>query len=385
MTVKLYENDSYLCDFEASVVSCTGSEPVFYVELDQTSFFPEGGGQLADRGQINSANVLDVQIKNGVVLHKVDSGFAVGERICGHVDRDVRFQRMQNHSGEHILSGIINAKYGYSNVGFRMGEAVTTLDVNGVLSDGDIEWIEEEANKAIWQNPKIYVEYPSPQELKNLKYRSKTDLVENVRIVHVTGYDSCACCAPHVSSAGEIGIIKILNFYPNKGGTRIEILCGKDALCDYRLIHRYNAEIMRILSAKREEVVSSVKKTSELLTASRFENKQLKGKLVYLTLEVEMIKENLFAFCAENSSYDELKYCLSQLQVQNEDHAMYALFSSDGNDGFLYIAGSLKSDVRPFVALINSEFNGKGGGKPGYAQGRISANEENLRRFLIKI
>ena len=198
------------------VLSCEEKDDKYLITLDKTAFFPEGGGQYADKGSLSEANVLDVQIKDEIIYHLTDKPLNMGETVTGEIDWDTRFSRMQNHTGEHIVSGVIHNLYGYNNVGFHMNDRFITLDTDGPLNEQDIAKIELEVNKVIYANKKINVVYPSADELSNYDYRSKLDITENVRLVEIEDTDLCACCAPHVAKTGEIGIIKIIGFIPYK-------------------------------------------------------------------------------------------------------------------------------------------------------------------------
>ena len=271
-TIKLYENDSYIKNFSATVVSCEEKDGAYSVVLNQTAFFPEGGGQDADKGKINDADVLDVQIKNDVIYHKVNKPFNVNEEVTCTLDWETRFSRMQNHTGEHIVSGVIHSLFGYNNVGFHMNDTLVTLDVDGPLSDEDIKKVELKANNAIYENKSIKAIYPTAEELPDYDYRSKLDITEGVRLIEIEDYDLCACCAPHVAKTGEIGIIKIVSYIPYKKGTRIEMLCGALALNDYQNLHSTNKAVMNMLSANRFEIAESVERIQGELSSARAEN-----------------------------------------------------------------------------------------------------------------
>ena len=247
--IKLYENDSYIKNFSATVISCEEKDGAFLVVLDKTAFFPEGGGQDADKGVINGIEVFDVQIKDDIIYHKLEKNLEIGATVECSIDWDTRFSRMQNHTGEHIVSGLINIIFGYNNVGFHMNDSLVTFDVDGPLTDDDIKLVEKKANQAIYANNSINAIYPTPEELDNYDYRSKLDITEGVRLVEIENTDLCACCAPHVAKTGEVGIIKIISYIPYKKGTRIEMLCGSLALEDYQNLHITNKAIMNMLSA----------------------------------------------------------------------------------------------------------------------------------------
>ena len=279
MTEKLYDKDSHLKEFTGTVLSCEKTGEKYAVALNQTAFFPEGGGQQSDRGYIGDAYISDVQIKNGEILHFADKPLSVGQACKCKIDFDFRFRNMQNHSGEHIISGIIHRLYGFNNVGFHLG-AEMTMDFDGELTRQQLDEIEDLANKAVYENLPVKAYYPTDEELKSLDYRSKLDLKENVRIVEVKGVDVCACCAPHVRATGEIGIIKILDFEKYKGGVRLIVKCGTDALRDYREKYKNVLEISNLLSAKQPEVSLSVVKLNEQLSAEKAAAAALKKRLI---------------------------------------------------------------------------------------------------------
>ena len=233
MTTRLFDADSHLRSFTACVLACTENDGKYEVELDATAFFPEGGGQCGDRGTLGGVNVLDTVERGGTILHICAGPLPAGSEVRGEVDAELRFSNMQTHSGEHIVSGIVHRLFGYDNVGFHL-DGAATLDFSGELTAEDIARVELLANEAVWKNLPVTARYPSPDELAGLEYRSKLDLTENVRIVTIEGVDVCACCAPHVSRTGEIGLIKITDFMRHRGGVRLTMLAGRRAFLDYR-------------------------------------------------------------------------------------------------------------------------------------------------------
>ena len=214
MTERLYYSDSHLYKFTAKVTSCEAKGGGYCVTLDRSAFFPEGGGQRGDAGYIGGVRVIDTQEAAGEVFHIAEAPLAVGESFDCELCWDTRFSRMQSHSGEHVVSGIVHNLYGFDNVGFHMGADGMIVDFSGFLSDDEIRDIELRANRVIWDNRRVTASFPEPDELKNIEYRSKLELTENVRIVEIEGVDLCACCAPHVSFTGEIGLIRILESIP---------------------------------------------------------------------------------------------------------------------------------------------------------------------------
>ncbi len=378
MTIRLYEQDAYLAVFEAVVLSCEPAKKGYAVVLDQTAFFPEGGGQPADIGTLGDAVVCDVQIKNDIITHVTDKPLAVGETVSGTINWDVRYARMQNHTAEHLLSGLIHREYGYDNVGFHLNDDYVTLDVSGSLSAEDVARLESEANRAVYENHAVTARFPTPEELPTLDYRSKLDLSEGVRLVTIEGCDVCACCAPHVAKTGEIGIIKILDFIPYKGGTRITMLSGAPAYRDYAALHEATRSIMRLLSAPRDKVAEFVSRDHETIAVLRAENVRLAEQLVMARLETVVLDTVVCGF-TKDASFDALRACTERIAQKD---TLCAVFSFGDDGSAAYILSQEDGDVRDTVKALNAAFNGKGGGKPVYAQGKLTATKEELLAFF---
>ncbi len=379
-TIKLYENDSYIKEFSATVLSCEEKDGAYFVVLDKTAFFPEGGGQDADKGKMGEADVLDVQIKNDIIYHKVNKSFNENEEVTCVLDWETRFSRMQNHTGEHIVSGIIHSLFGYNNVGFHMNDTLITLDVDGPLTEDDIRAVELKSNKAIYDNKKITAIYPTAEELPNYDYRSKLDIIEGVRLIEIEDTDLCACCAPHVAMTGEIGIIKILSFIPYKKGTRIEMICGLLAFNDYSGLHSSTKTMMNMFSAKRMEIVPAVERVQNEVANLKAEIKKLMGEMASLKMEKHTNGNNVCVFI-DGVSYDELRNCSNELI---EEFEYCYLFSNTDENNYIYVISSKENNVRELVQNLNKAFNGKGGGRDTYAQGKITAeSKEEIKNFIL--
>lgn len=380
-TIKLYDADSHLYDFDASVISCEKTDKGFAVVLDKTAFFPEGGGQPADEGTLNGIAVTDVQIKDGIITHTTAEEIPAGSAVKGAVDSEIRFRRMQNHSGEHIVSGLIHKLFGYNNVGFHMGSEDVTLDLDGVLTREDLDKIEMLANRAVYENVNVRAEYPSPEVLKDLDYRSKLDLTENVRIVTIEGYDVCACCAPHVNKTGEIGIIKLLDFLKYKGGVRIHMLCGFDALEDYNRRYKNVAAISAKLSAKQAEVYEAVERLSAELSAEKQAAGELKRQLVAMKIaaleptdgNMVLVEKNMDMLNLRNLVNEAVQLC----------GGICAAFSGSDENGYNYIIASKNVPLRAEAKAINAALNGRGGGKDEMIQGSAKASEAEIRAYFL--
>lgn len=380
MTEKLYETNSHMDKFNATVLSCEKSNNGYMIVLDKTAFFPEGGGQSADTGYLDKAAVTDVQIKNGIIVHYTDLPLTTGTSVNGRIDWKQRFIRMQNHSGEHIVSGIIHKKYGFNNVGFHMGNEDITLDIDGVLDREQLDEIEYEANLAVSKNIIVKTEYPSPEKLSALDYRSKLDIAENVRIVTIDGYDMCACCAPHVKATGEIGIIKLLDFIHYKNGLRIHMLCGFSALADYKTKYRNNLEISNMLSSKRDETANAVARLLDENAKLKQEIHSLKKNYIkYKCTCIEPTDNNICVF-EENMDMNTLREYANEI-IQKCGN-ICAAFSGNDKDGYIYVILSRSIPLRALSKAINSAISGRGGGRDDILQGQSHAKRADIEKYF---
>lgn len=380
MAEKLYYIDSYIKDFVAVVKSCVYDGERWCVELDKTAFFPEGGGQAADSGYIGNVRVFDVQEKAGKIHHYTESEIVEGEYSCS-IDWEQRFRRMQNHSGEHIVSGLINKRFGYDNVGFHLAEDYVTLDFNGELTAEDIADIEFAANKAVWENVRIYAVFPEPEMLDSINYRSKLELTEDVRIVTVEGYDVCACCAPHVRRTGEIGIIKIIDHMKHRGGVRLTMLCGSDAYKDYARKQESAAEISALLSAKRDDIATAVKKFYNDLQNEKYQTAELKKSILKAESEkLTAIDGNYCFFYPAAFDINSLRTLVNEAMKLCSGVA--AAFSGSDETGYNYVMGSANIDLRAKSKEINAAISGRGGGSPEMIQGSAKAVRATLEDYF---
>lgn len=386
-TIKLYDTDAYRTEFTATVLSCEelpstkeSKEPRYDIILDQTLFFPEEGGQNADTGTMNGCPVLDVQIKDAIIHHTLATPLLPDTKVDGCIDWNMRYSNMQQHSGEHIMSGLIHSHFGYDNVGFHLGQKNVTLDFNGFLTSEQLEMIETLANEAIYKNIEVIAEYPSKEELETLTYRSKIELSGPVRIVTFPGYDVCACCAPHVKRTGEIGMIKIVDAIKYKGGIRISILCGNRALEDYRMFKQQASAISVLLSAKQESLTDAVQKLKD-------DNFALKGQIIALqnalieqkASSIPNNTKNLFLFEDTLESMAHKNYV--NLLVE-KCTGICAVFVGNDMSGYRYIISSRFEDVRPVNEQLKKQFQAKGGGSAEMVQGSLTATQEQLCALL---
>ncbi len=377
-TKRLFDENAYMTEFESTVLACSESEKGFDIILDQTAFFPEGGGQFPDKGNLNGIEILDVQEdKAGIIHHFAESGISEGEKVSGKIDWTRRFDFMQQHSGEHIFSGIAHSKFGATNVGFHLGLDETTIDLDIPLNEEQVFEIETAANKAVYENVPFLISYPSEEELDVLPYRSKKKLSGKIRIVTVPGYDICACCGTHVKTAGEIGIIKVTAFQNYKGGTRLFMLCGKRAFFDYQSKNRDLIKVTNSLSVKPNELCLAVKRLENEITEHKIYESALKKELFALKAEKLGTGEKICVF-EEGMTPDELrKYCLTL----SENFEIAAVFN--GEDGNYKYAISSKTENCAVIAKeINTKFSGRGGGKPELVQGGCAGKASEIEDFF---
>lgn len=385
MTQKLYDLNSDLKTFEATVLSCEPGEGRFNIVLDQTAFFPEGGGQPADTGTLNGVAVLDVQETPQGIVHYTAGELATGVKVQGEIDWQKRFRRMQNHTGEHVVSGIVYETYGFNNIGFHMGSDAVTLDFDGILTKEDMAKIELAANEAVVKNRKVTVEYPSPDALAALQYRSKLNLTEGVRIVTVAGCDTCACCAPHVSSTGQIGLIKLLDAMRYKGGVRVSMLCGFDALADYNEKCRNTTAVSVLLSSKQNEIADAVVRVQAELAASQRNNVQLKQRLIEMVLDA--LKSQTLTTHEENICIFEQVFDMADLRRLVTAGVelcgcVFAAFAGSDKDGYTYVIGSKSVDLSQHTRAINTAISGRGGGKSTMLQGSAAADRKTIEAYF---
>ena len=397
MTEKLFYEDGYQKEFTAEVLNCLplqeGTSRHYQIILDRTAFFPEGGGQYADKGLLDEVRVLDVQEEENAIVHITDGPLEVGTKVTGKLDWDERFMKMQQHTGEHIVSGIVHGRFGYNNVGFHLGSEDCTMDFDGDVTKEQLREIEWEANQAVVSNLEVQVSYPSKEELKALDYRSKIEIEGQVRIITVPGFDVCACCAPHVKRTGEIGLIKLTNVQHYKGGVRITMLCGFRALADYDAKEERARAISMSLCAKENEIDEAVEhlknerdqlKMQLLEMHHRLLEEKLSGHLKTLTEDKKGaagLPEKTCIF-ADGLNASDMKYLMNR--ILEKGAVLAIVISPDNQDGFRYIAGSKTVDVREVSKLLNAHFDGRGGGKPDMVQGACKnfIGENEIRRMV---
>ena len=372
---KLYYEDCHLRRFSAQVISCVRQETGWDIVLDQTAFYPEGGGQAADTGSLGNVRVLHTREEGETVIHLCTGPLEPGQTVEGILDWEARFDRMQQHTGEHIVSGVIHSKYGCHNTGFHMGAECITIDFDGVIPAEDLPELERIVNRAVWENIPLGISTPSPEELPDVVYRTKRALPWPVRIVQIPGYDSCACCGVHVERTGEIGLIKLLSSIRFRGGSRIEMLCGRQALEFLNRSYEQNLLVSRAFSAKLAETGAAAERINGLLG-------EQKAKIA--RLETEQFAA-IAQSCSGKGNVLILREGLDPVLVRRLADliaetcgGIAAVFSGSDDTGYSYCLVSREGDLRQFGKEMNAALNGRGGGKPQFLQGSVKTGRESV-------
>ena len=381
-TRKLYYEDSHLAAFSARVLSCTPTEKGYEVVLDATAFYPEGGGQAADTGYFGGVRVLDTRERGETVVHQCEQPLEPGQTVEGRIDWERRFDRMQQHSGEHIVSGIIHRRFGYHNTGFHMGADVITIDFDGVIPEEALAEIEAEANGAVWANLPLRIWYPSPEELPKVPYRTKKALPWPVRIVEVPGFDTCACCGTHVSATGEIGIIKLFSAVNFRGGTRMEMACGEQAMKVLNRTYAQNKLVSKAFSAKIFETGAAAQRMNDQLAALKFQLTGLQRTLFSLTAAGYQDAGNVLHFeeGLDGTGLRELADAIAQVCG-----GWAAVFSGSDAEGYGFCLAARNGDLRALCKEMTAALSGRGGGKPAFQQGRVQAKKGEITAFFASV
>ena len=378
-TRKLYYEDCLLREFTAEVLSCEKCEKGFAVILSATAFYPEGGGQACDLGTLGESRVLDVQEWEEAVVHYCDCPLETATTVTGVIDWQRRFDLMQQHTGEHMVSGVIHKRYGWHNVGFHVGSEVVTIDFDGIVPQEDLPAIEAEVNAGIWADLAVRCWYPSPEELPNVGYRTKKQLPWPVRVVEIPGFDKCACCGVHTERTGQVGLVKLFTSVGCRGGSRLEMACGRRALEMLNQVFDQNRQVSQAFSAQIFETGAAARRMNETLEQE---------KLLYGALQ-----KKLFRFVAESYvNYGDVVHFeegLDSVQIRELADAIAdscggfaAVFSGSEETGYGYAIVTRAGDLRPLGKAMNAALNGRGGGKPIFQQGRVLASKKRIEEFF---
>ena len=381
-TLELYYESAYRKEFDATVISCNeGGDGSFFVYLDRTAFFPEQGGQSCDKGTLidsdgREAVVESVTISDGIITHVTKRAFKEGEKVHGIIDFEHRFSNMQQHTGEHIFSGIVNSRFGYDNVGFHLSDNEVTMDYNGQLTADELSSVELSVNRAIWENIEVLCTFPTDEELAGIDYRSKKELTGAIRIVTIPGYDVCACCAPHVNRTGEIGLLKVVKSQNYKGGTRVSILCGMRALLFVSREHSIVDDLARTFSTSSDNISSSVEKLQSDLA-------DLKGQMIglqerLLEYELKEIDSGLRnVFLVKEASFDQNTMRKTVNALSASHPGFCGVFAGNAKKGYRYIiaSGTEAADAKALQQMLSKDYGAKGGGSSAMIQGSLDCEK----------
>ena len=380
-TEKLYYQDPYLTTFTAKVLTCEPAKTGFLVTLDRTAFYPEGGGQPADHGTLGAAAVTDVHEKDGVIFHTCDAPVETGAAVEGSIDWPRRFDHMQQHSGEHILSGLLCSLYDCDNVGFHLGADTVTIDYNRELTWEQVLEAERRANETIWADTPVEITFPSPEALEQLHYRSKMELTGQVRIVTFPGADCCACCGTHVRRAGEVGLIKVLSCQKFREGVRMEILCGQRAYRYLSQVYDQDHAVAQLLSVKPQDTLAAVERQNAELTAAKQRMTELEDQL--FSLRAQALTGLGDVLLVEPPMRPDGARKLADA-VAKAAGGLAAVFSGEGNSHVYALVQADGGDITPLVKRLNAALSGRGGGRNGFAQGSVQADGSAIRAFFHK-
>ncbi len=381
MTEKLYNKSAYIKEFDAVVISCEKVKNGYEVLLDKTAFFPEGGGQSSDVGYINGIAVFDVKELEKNVYHYTKNALNVNESVHCAIDFEKRFEKMQCHTAEHIVSGLLHNIYGIENVGFHLGGVDVTLDTSVVVTREMLDRIEMLANDAVYRNVPITVKYPLPDELADLNYRSKLELTEDVRIVDIDGYDSCACCAPHVSFTGEIGIIKFLDSVKHKAGSRIRMLAGKRAYDYIKKISDEASGVSVLLSSPITDIKSETERLLSAKANIEYKLSQMGRETAVILAENLAIHHGNAVLCYPMLNMDALRV-FANIAHEKVEGTLVALTGNEGD--YRYILMNSSEAFREIVSDANAALGGKGGGRAPMACGTYTAPLSQIKAYFDK-
>ena len=380
-TEKLYYQNPYLTAFTARVLTCEPSKTSYLVTLDRTAFYPEGGGQPADHGTLGGVAVTDVHEKDGVIFHTCGAPVEIGTEVEGSIDWPRRFDHMQQHSGEHILSGLLCALYDCSNVGFHLGADTVTIDYDRELTWELVLETEKQANETIWKNTPAEITFPTPEALASLDYRSKKELTGQVRIVSFPGADCCACCGTHVARAGEVGLIKVLSCQKFREGVRLEILCGQRAYRYLSQVYEQDHAVAQLLSVKPRDTLAAVERQSAELAAAKQRMTELEDRL--FSLRAQALAGRGDVLLVEPPMRPDGARKLADA-VAKSAGGLAAVFAGEGTSHVYALVHAGGNDIPPLVKRLNSALSGRGGGRNGFAQGSVQADAAAIQDFFHK-
>ena len=377
---KLYYVNSMMHAFTATVLTCEPVKGGFGVTLSATAFYPEGGGQPCDLGVLGGVRVLDVREREGSIVHLCEAPLTPGQTVEGVLDQERRLDLMQQHTGEHILSGLIHRRFGWHNIGFHLGATTIQIDFDGPIPPEALSELEWEANRVIWEDRPVKCWYPSPEELAAIPYRSKKALPWPVRIVEIPDADICACCGTHLPTAGMVGSIKVLSAIKFHEGVRLEIVCGGRALRYMTAVYEQNRQVSQTFSAKVLETGEAARRASEALSAEKYRASGLQNRLFDYIIKDYVNQKDILCF---EPGLDGAGVRALAEKLTAVCRGFCAVFS-EKDGGYSYCLAAREGDLRPLCKAMNEALSGRGGGKPGFCQGSVQATRSRIEEFFTK-
>ena len=378
-TRKLYYEDCHLRRMTATVLSCEERDGKYRVILDATVFYPEGGGQAADTGTLGTVNVLDVREEGEAVVHICDGPLTPGDTLEGCIHWEKRFRRMQQHTGEHMVSGLIHEKFGWHNTGFHMSSVDITIDFDGVIPTEALPELEAEVNRRVWEDLEVKCFVPDPEELEHTFYRTKRALPWPVRIVQVPGTDSCACCGVHCARTGEVGLVKLFSSIPFRGGSRLVMSCGANALKLLNDAYGQNKLVSQAFSAKPDATGEAARKMNDLLEERKFRIAQLERQIFRSVAGQYAGKGDILHF-EEDLAPASVRE-LADL-IADTCQGTAAVFSGTDEAGYSFCLVTRSGDLRELTKRMTAALSGRGGGKPSFQQGSVKAARSEIEAFF---
>jgi len=381
MTDRLYYNDTYLAEFDAKVVECAEKDGTFHIRLDRSAFYPTSGGQPYDTGTIGSANVIDVYVDDaGEVWHALDAALEEGAAVHGKIDWERRFDHMQQHAGEHMLANAAYRIIGGGTIGLHLGADVSTIDMTlpegrTHITDEELKALEDDVNGRIQRNVPIRQWFPDEEELSKLPLRKAPTVTENVRIVQIGELEYCACGGTHPASAGEIGLVKIVDARPSRGKLRLAFVCGKRAFDMLRKTYD-------ILHVAADSLSTSVEKLPDIIRNMNEDVKRLTRELSQCRKDMLLAKaEDYLKKAAVNAAgvrviaefvdadNNAARELATSLAVNARTVAIIGVKNASGYSYVVCRSADVDMACGAMLSAAAKQCGGKGGGRPDFAQG----------------
>ncbi|MCT4593357.1 MAG: DHHA1 domain-containing protein [Anaeromicrobium sp.] len=383
MCKKLYYENTYLKNFTANIVEIKEEKDSFHLVLDKTAFYPEGGGQPSDMGFIEGVSVNYVYTQKDKVYHVVDSLPSKKDELNCSIDWSRRFDFMQQHTGQHILSACVDKLYGGKTVGFHLSKDYTTIDVTTQnLKDKHIQRIEQLANEIVFANLTINQFYPDSDTLKELPLRKTPSVDEDIRVVSIDSFDHSPCGGTHVDRTGEVGLIKIKTYEKTRGKTRLEFVCGNRAYNDYLIKNNQINSLSTLLSIKDSQVYEAVERIYNVNNSNKKEINKLQSELIFYE------GEKLYNECISKGNYKILKKTFEDRDFQNlrtlalnlcSKADVIALLGTKKDKAQFILAASKNIsniNMKDIVNNLRSKMTINGGGNNHICQGGVNSTDD---------